>query len=143
MPEPSGKKKPIDGITWSFSAFRNSTDLLCLDLTNCSNPRSKRHNLTTFFGGGQAMYKKGKSRNRKIKGVVVQKGIREPWRNLETESERRAGLLPSALLPFCPSARSGKAVPQPRCQNTRATRPGRAGSAGNKNQRTATGNKMN
>ena len=40
MPEPSGKKKSIDGITWSFSTFRNSADLLCLDLTNWSNPRS-------------------------------------------------------------------------------------------------------
>ena len=39
MPEPSGKKKSIDGITWSFSTFRNSADLLCLDLTNWSNPR--------------------------------------------------------------------------------------------------------
>ena len=28
MPEPSGKKKSIGGITWSFSTFRNSADLL-------------------------------------------------------------------------------------------------------------------
>ena len=39
MPEQSGKKKSIDGITWSFSTFRNSADLLCLDLNNWSNPR--------------------------------------------------------------------------------------------------------
>ena len=39
MPEPSGKNKSIDGKTWSFSTFRNSADLLCLDLTNWSNPR--------------------------------------------------------------------------------------------------------
>ena len=39
MPEPSGKKKSIDGITWSFSTFRNSADLLCLDLTNWAESR--------------------------------------------------------------------------------------------------------
>ena len=38
MPKPSGKKKSIDGIIWSFSTFRNSVDVLCLDLTNWSNP---------------------------------------------------------------------------------------------------------
>ena len=43
MPKPSGKKKSIDGITWSFSTFRNSADLLCLDLTNWSKWR-------LFFG---------------------------------------------------------------------------------------------
>ena len=41
MPELSGKKS-IDGITWSFSTFRNSVDLQCLDLTNWSNPRSQQ-----------------------------------------------------------------------------------------------------
>ena len=40
MPEPTGKKKSIDGITWSFSTFRNSADLQCLNLTTWSNPRS-------------------------------------------------------------------------------------------------------
>ena len=44
MPQPSGKKKSIDSITWSFSTFRNSADLLCLDLTNWSNPRSQHYN---------------------------------------------------------------------------------------------------
>ena len=39
MPQPSGKKISIDGITWSFSTFRNSADVLCLDL-NWSSPRS-------------------------------------------------------------------------------------------------------
>ena len=33
-PSHQGRKKPIDGITWSFSTFRNSADSLCLDLTN-------------------------------------------------------------------------------------------------------------
>ena len=39
-PSHQGRKKSIDGITWLFSTFRNSADLLCLDLTNWSNPRS-------------------------------------------------------------------------------------------------------
>ena len=40
MPKPPGKKRSIDGITWSFSPFRNSANLQCLDLTNWNNPRS-------------------------------------------------------------------------------------------------------
>ena len=39
-PSHQGKKKSIDGITWSFSSFKNSDDLQCLDLTNWSNPKS-------------------------------------------------------------------------------------------------------
>ena len=39
-PSLQGRKKSTDGITWSFCIFRNSADLLCLDLTNWSNPRS-------------------------------------------------------------------------------------------------------
>ena len=31
MPEPSGKEKSIDWITWSIGTFRNSADLLCWD----------------------------------------------------------------------------------------------------------------
>ena len=45
MPEPSGRRKSFDGITWSFSTFRNSADFQCLDLTNWSNPRSYHYNL--------------------------------------------------------------------------------------------------
>ena len=41
MPEPSGKKKFNWWVTWSFSTFRNSADLLCLDQTN--------HNTTIFW----------------------------------------------------------------------------------------------
>ena len=33
-PSHQGRKKYIDGITWSFSTFRNSVDLLCLELTS-------------------------------------------------------------------------------------------------------------
>ena len=40
MPEQSGKRNSIDGITWSFITFRNSTDLPCPDLPNWSNYRS-------------------------------------------------------------------------------------------------------
>ena len=39
IPKLSGKKKSIDGITWSFSTFSNSADLQCLDMTNWSNPQ--------------------------------------------------------------------------------------------------------
>ena len=55
------KKKSIDGITWSFSTFRNSADLLCLDLTNWSNLQiitlqfaDLNRNNDFFFG--QAVY---------------------------------------------------------------------------------------
>ena len=34
MPEPSGKKKSFDGITWLFSTCRNAVNLQCRDLTN-------------------------------------------------------------------------------------------------------------
>ena len=44
-----GRETSIDGITWSFSTFRNSAELLCLDLTNWSNPDHSTTICWTFF----------------------------------------------------------------------------------------------